>query len=417
MENPRQIDDLARPRLPWPIRAFNTVSGPLARSRVRFDADELLARASDRERLTDFGTDDFREPLDVLTRALAHEARLSPMGRFMARELVLQLLATRLRVEAILARHPEILDETIEAPIFIVGLPRSGTTHLHNLLSQDPTLRSLPYWESLEPVPKNLERPSPVDADSRIRRCEQALRFQQYVIPLFRLMHEMTPEARHEEIQLMAATFSTMLFETIYQIPSYRDWYKATDQSSAYAYLARVLRVLQWLRGPKRWVLKSPQHLEQTGPLLRVFPDARVVMTHRDGVRVTASLCMMVGYSHRMQNTGLEPHAFGRYWAARIEDLLRGAVDAAERVPADQLMHVRFDDFMGDDVATVERVLAFASHPLTAQSRTAIARYQDANPRGKHGTVRYDLATFGLDAAERRRALSFYNERFALADF
>ncbi len=206
-----RITDLAHPRLPWPVAAFNRLARPLALRHVRFDADRLLVTARRRSGLSDFGDDAFREPLGIFLAALEREAHLSALGRLMARELVLQLLTTRLRARALVAHHPEILAEEIRAPIFIVGLPRTGTTHLHNLLSQHAALRSLPYWESLEPVPAGGRPPAPGGRDPRPRRCAWALRFQHYVLPLFRRMHEMEPEARHEEIQLLAVTFSTML--------------------------------------------------------------------------------------------------------------------------------------------------------------------------------------------------------------
>lgn len=413
------IDDFTAPRLPWPVRACNRVAGPLATRLVSFDDDELLATARKRTGLDDFGHDGFREPLAVLTNALRVEARLSPLGRVMARQLIVQLLSTRLRAEDLITCHPEILEEPIHAPIFIVGLPRTGTTHLHNLVSQDPSLRSLPYWESLEPVPPGA---LPVgddgtDADDpRRRRCEQALKLQHYLMPLFELMHEMTVDAAHEEIQLLAVDFSTMLFETMYEIPSYRDWYKASNQTSAYRTLRRMLQMLQWIRGPKRWVLKSPQHLEQIGPLLSVFPDARIVQTHRDPLRVLASMITMAAYGLRVQNQPIDPHVTGRYWRDRVEDLLRAAVENRPLIPAGQVMDVRFHEFMGDDVGTAGHVLEFVDQAGGDGARRAIERYMAANPRGKHGTIDYRLDDFGIDADEQRRALRFYQDFFDVPD-
>jgi hypothetical protein len=330
---------------------------------------------------------------------------------------VLQLLATRLRAHDLVARHPEIRDEPIEAPIVIMGLPRTGTTHLHNLISRDPDLHSLAYWESLDPIPAAGDRPKPGAPDPRIERCRQALRLLHYVMPLFPLMHEMTPEARHEEIQLLAVEFSTMLFEASYQVRSYRDWYKATDQTGAYATLKRMLQILQWQRGGGgRWVLKSPQHLEQIAPLLATFPDAKVVQTHRDPVRVTASFCTMGAYGLRMNAGGIDPVAVGRYWADRIEGMLRASIDDRHRIPDGQIFDMRFHEFMADDVAMVERIYAFAGQPMSDRPRRAMREYMAANPRGKHGSVAYCLEDFGIDPVERRRTLRFYQERFGIPD-
>ncbi|HEY8156617.1 MAG TPA: sulfotransferase [Myxococcota bacterium] len=409
------IDDLERPRLPFALRALNFAGRPFARG-LRLDEDALLASARRRARLSDFGDPAFREPLRVLLSALEREAALSPVGRFVARSLVLQLLVTRLRAEALLRAHPEILEEEVRAPIVILGLPRTGTTHLHNLMSQDPGLRSLPYWESLEPIPDAPDPRRPPQPDPRVRRCAQGLSLLHWAMPLFPLMHEMEPEARHEEIQLLAVAFSTMLFEASYFVPSYRDWYRATDQTPAYRYLRRLLQTLQWLRGPRRWLLKSPQHLEQLGPLLRVFPDARIVQTHRDPVRVTASMCTMAAYGLRMSRARIDVERTGRYWADRIEQMLRASVEGRPLVPAGQVTDVRFHDFMKDDLATVERVYAFFGEPLSQPARAAMRAYLEGHARGRLGAIDYRLEDFGLDAGERRRALRFYHERFGVLD-
>jgi hypothetical protein len=410
------IDDLASPRLPLALRLLNAVGAPFATGLVSLDEERLLAAARRRTGLEDFGHDSFREPLRVLLRSLEDEAQLSVFGRFGVRQLVLQLLSNRLRLEDLVRRHPEILDEPIERPLVIAGLPRTGTTHLHNLISQDPALRSLPYWESLEPVPPAGERPDAAGRDPRVARCEKALDFLHRVLPLFPAMHEMTAEARHEEIQLLAIEFSTMLFESSYFVPGYAAWYKAHDQRPAYRYLRRCLQALQWQRGPKRWVLKSPQHLEQLGPLMEVFPDARVVQTHRDPVRITASLCTMVAYSARMNARRVDPAALGRIWADRIEDLLRGSIEGRRHVPADQIMDVRFHEFTKDDMATVARVMEFADHPLSEQAVRSMRAFLDANPRGRHGAIDYRLEDVGLDPRERREALRFYQRHFELPD-
>jgi hypothetical protein len=412
-----RIDDYRRPWLPLPIRVLNGVAGPFARRLFSLDAASLLLAARKRTGLSDFGDEGFRAPFERLLWAFENEAELTPFGRILTRQLMLQLLETRLRMQALITQHPEIESERIEAPIVIMGLPRTGTTHLHNLISQDPGLHSLSYWESLEPVPPAKVLADPNAADPRFERCQRALKFVHYVMPLFPRMHEMTPEARHEEVQLLAVEFSTMLFEASYLIPSYRDGYRATDQGPAYATLERLLQILQWHRGGGgRWILKSPQHLEQIGPLLEVFPDAKIIQTHRDPVRVTASFCTMGAYSLRMNAGAIDPIEVGRYWADRIEAMLRASIDDRPRIPENQIFDMRFHDFMADDLAMVERIYAFADQPMTSAAQGAMRDYLAANPRGRHGTVQYLLEDFGIDPDERRRALRFYRDRFDLPD-
>ena len=159
-------------------------------------------------------------------------------------------------------------------------------------------------------------------------------------------------------------------------------------------------------------MLKSPQHLEQFGPLMATFPDATVVVTHRDPVSVTASLATMIAYTARLNQATVDTGRIGRYWADRVEDLLRACAGDRELLPPDQSIDVRFGEFMADDVAMVERIYALARQPMTAGARSAMDAFMAEHPRGRHGRIRYDLADFGLDAAERRAALRFYSERF-----
>ncbi|MCB1015737.1 MAG: sulfotransferase, partial [Acidimicrobiales bacterium] len=271
--------------------------------------------------------------------------------------------------------------------------------------------------DAAEPPP--VDDGPPPDPDPRRARTDAALGFVNEAMPHFVRMHEMTTQHRHEEIQLLALDFSTMLFETTTPLPAYRDWFDATDQTAAYGYLRRVLQVCTFLRrrdegAPTRWVLKSPQHLAQFGPLLAAFPDATVVVTHREPVAVTASMATMVAYSARMALARPDPVAIGRYWADRVEHLLGACVRDRDLLPADRSLDVRFDDFMADDVALALAVEDLAGLPRDEAGTAAIADYVATHPRGRHGTVEYDLAAVGLDPDERRAALAPYAARFGV---
>jgi len=410
-----RIDDLAMPSFPAHIAEVRAAMAGMA-ALLPLEAEALLAAARTETGLDDFGDDGFVERLRVLVHALLSEGRLSAVGRVMAHGQLLQLLRNRLELEALIAQDPEIERLEVWSPIVIVGLPRTGTTHLHNLLAADPALRSLPYWESLEPVLLAHERPAPGEPDPRRARCDQALWFVNESLPHFVRMHEMTTDHVHEEIQLLAADLSTMLFETMGVLPSWRDTYKARDQTPSYRYLRRTLQALQFQRGGTRWVLKSPQHLEQVGPLMAAFPDAVAVFTHRDPASVVASYVTMAAYTARMN---LEPpidlHAIGRYWRDRIVDLFRACVRDRHLVPPDRSMDVRFDEFMKNDLAVVRRIYALAGQRVTPDAEAAWSRFMAAHPRGAHGTVEYDLVQFGLSADEIREACRFYVERFGVA--
>jgi hypothetical protein len=402
------LDDLAAPVFAPHVQEVLDAVVPMA-AELRFDPDELHALAAEAEGLDDFGDPAHGEALEVLCRATTEDVELCAMGTVAQHTLLVQLLRNRLRVQRALTEHPEIREIEVSAPVIVAGLPRTGTTHLHNLMSADPALRSLPYWESLEPLP-----PAGEEGEAgRRQRCDVALAFMDDAMPHFKRMHEMTTDHVHEEIQLLAMDFSTMLFESVVPLPTYREWWMAADQGPAYRYLKDVLRVLTWARGGDRWVLKSPQHLSQLGVLVDVFPDATFVVTHRDPTAVTLSMATMVAYASRMNLAHPDPVALGRYWRQRVDDLLADCARDRDLLPADQTVDVGFVEFMADDVAMVERVYAVAGQPFDDRARSAMEAYMAAHPRGRHGGVRYDPAAVGLDRDELDAGFTAYRERFA----
>jgi hypothetical protein len=255
--------------------------------------------------------------------------------------------------------------------------------------------------------------PQPKVQDSRYLKCAGEYQKLGQIAPLLRNMHDLAPDHVHEEIEVGALDFSTYLPEWNAMTPRWRDYYYAHDQRPHYAYLKNVLRALQWLRGPDRWILKSPQHMEQLGPLIETFPDATVAITHRDPVAVVASAITMLTYGDRMRRTKVDPPAVAAYWADRVEHLLRACVRDRELLPADRSIDVLFHEFMGDDVATVEHIYDVAGLPMTDDARASLDAYVADNPRGKHGRIVYDLVgDFGVDPDALRNRFGFYYERF-----
>jgi PAS domain-containing protein len=214
----------------------------------------------------------------------------------------------------------------------------------------------------------------------------------------------------------MAIDFSTMLFETIAPIPTWRDHYLARDQRPSYAYLKKILQALQWLRGGSRWVLKSPQHLEQFPALLDTFPDATFVVTHRDPVSVTASMVTMLGYSARLGHDRIDAPWIGGYWADRLERMLRSCVQDREVLPSNRTIDLRFDEFMEDEVAMVRRIYDLAGQPTTEETEAAMTTFMEDHPRGRHGGVLYDLGEFGIDRDRLRESMTFYVDRFGITE-
>jgi len=407
-----RIEDLASPEL-TPLQ--QNVIRAAGRMPVTLTEQAVLDTAMKRTGLSDFGPDDFRERLRVWLASVEEDSDLGPVGRVGVFRDCVRYAANRLRLEDLLRRHPEILEVPIRRPIIIGGLPRSGTTHLLNGIAADARLRSLPYWESLEPIPDPAERPEPGQEDPRLVRCRESHVQQDALMPLLKNMHDMTPEHVHEEIEVQALDFSSYELEWIATVPRWRDYYLSHDQTPHYAYLRKALQALQWLRGPDRWVLKSPQHMEQLVPLLDTFPDATVVLTHRDPVSVIASAITMLAYGDRLRRKRVDPPAVAGYWIDRIERLLRACVRDRDHIPAEQGLDVPFHEFMGDPAGWIGRIYALAELEPTAEARTSLQAFLGANPRGKHGRILYDLeADFGLDPAKLRQRFDFYFERFPI---
>jgi hypothetical protein len=294
--------------------------------------------------------------------------------------------------------------------VVIAGLPRTGTTHLHNLLGSAPTFRTLPYWESFEPFPVPAE--VGMDPDPRAARMDVAVTVMNTLMPHFALMHEMTTEHVHEEIQLLANDFSTMFMETLAHVPRWEQYYIAHDQTSTYEYLATQLKALQFLRGGRRWLLKSPQHLEQLPLLDKVFPGVAVVCTHRDPVPVAISMVAMLTYSARMHRSPVPVETIASAWIDRLEIMLNALVRDRDVIAQEHSIDVRFEDFMADELVVAEQAYRLIGEPVPDDARAAMAEYLAGHQRGRLGRVVTSCEMFGLDEGQIRRRFAPYVNRF-----
>jgi sulfotransferase family protein len=408
------IDDLAQPRLNDAQRAALAWGESVS---VEFTVAAVLDAARRRTGLDDFGPEDFRERLALLCSEWGGDRPLTAMHRSVLHGYLVRYASNRLLIHDTLRRHPEILQQSVDRPVVVTGLPRSGTTHLVNLLAADERFHSLPLWESYEPVPLPSEGAAADGTDPRYARCAAAWEGMRTVTPLLAAMHPMEPDHIHEELELMGPDFASYNFEWLSMSPRWRDHYFASDQTSHYEYLRRVLQLLQWQRGArgKRWVLKCPQHLEQLPVLLKVFPDAIVVFTHRDPVAVIQSTLTMQAYTQRMQRPHIEIAWLRDYWIARIERLLHACVRDRHVVPAACSFDCLFHLFMRDPWSILEPVYERAQLALGPAPRQQLGEYLAAHPRGKAGQVRYDLQRdFGVDPQQLRERFRFYFERFAV---
>ena len=405
-----RIDDLADPQLN-DVQRMGLEYGESQTTELTVDA--VCAAAVERTGLHDFGPDDFRERLDLWLSEMDADPERTGLGRMIMFGDCVRYASNRLRIADLLARHPEILDVEIEAPVFIVGLPRSGTTNLVNLLAADSRVRSMPLWESYEPVPDPREEPGPDGVDPRWTRCQQAWEAMQAGAPFIAAMHPMEPDHVHEELELMLPDFSSYNLEWVARCPGWRDFYLSHDQTPHYAYMKQVLQILQWYRPRQRWVLKSPQHLENIGPLMATFPDATVVVTHRDPVAVVQSTITMLTYGARTAYRSTRPDWYRDYWTDRIGRLLDASLRDRHLLPADRTVDVFFGEYMADEMGTVQRVYDAAGIELTDQARAEIEAYRAAHPRGKEGRVVYDLRRdFATTPEEVRSRFGAYLDAF-----
>jgi len=406
---PVVIDDLEVPQFTPEVEEIRSFMELMAAD-TPLDADVLHQKARDETGLADFGNDDYRERFDLFLQALSEIDGLHGPGVLSFHMQLLQVLKNRLLMEQLLKDHPEIRDIELVPPVVIAGLPRTGTTHLHNLLAAGPTFRVLRYWESIEPFPMPAEVGA--EPDPRLARTDMAVDFMNQAMPRFKLMHEMTTEHVHEEIQLLFNDVSSMLMETLGHVPAWRDHYLAHDQTPHYEHLRLQLQALQHLRGGRRWLLKSPQHLEQLPVLEKVFPGLTVITTHRDPVPVTLSMLVMLCYTARMHRSQVNCEEIVDYWVDRLDLMLRSLMRDRDAIPAERSMDVRFDDFMADDLAVTAQVYELAGEPLTDEATAAMKEYLDGHQRGRLGTVATSPEMFGLTDAELRARFAPYVERF-----
>jgi hypothetical protein len=405
-----RIHDLAAPVLN-DVQRMGLEYGESRRTELTVDAVCEAAVAA--TGLDDFGPTDFRERLHVQLSEMDADPERTGLGRMLMFNDCVRYASNRLRIHALLQEHPEILDIPIEKPVIVIGLPRSGTTNLVNLLAADSRFRSMPLWESYEPVPDPREAPGPDGVDPRWTRCQQAWEAMQAGAPFIAAMHPMEPDHIHEELELMLPDFSSYNLEWVARAPQWRDFYLAHDQTPHYAYMKTVLQILQWYRPRERWVLKSPQHLENIGPLMATFPDATIVVTHRDPVAVVQSTITMNTYGARTAYRSTRPEWYRDYWTDRIGRLLDASLRDRHLLPEGRTIDVFFHEYMADEIGTIARIYAAAGIELTDHARAEIAAHQAAHPRGKEGRVVYDLRRdFSTTPEEVRARFGAYLDTF-----
>jgi hypothetical protein len=362
--------------------------------------------------LSDFGDIPFLEPLDILVESLNREAGLEGEKEDAAAATLIALLTKRLRLVEDRKRYAEISDEVIRAPLFIVGLPRTGSTHLHALMGQVEGIRTPLYWEMSLPSPP--PEKATFTSDPRIAQVQAVVD----QLPAELLQRHPIAPRRPEQCNLLNDwSFIHQALLASYEIPTYRDWLFNADYRPALETHWRTLQHLQW-RNPGQWVLKYPKHLLALEVLLERYPDARLVWTHRDPGVVLPSVVSFTGYMRASLTPGFDPKRFGREWALLEELVLRRGLDVRDQLTDsdERIYDLHYHDLMRDPVGTVEAIFSHfgMSFPDTGRRDVETWIADDAKARTRHGVHRYQAQDFGLDPDRLRDRFAFYMTRFGV---
>jgi hypothetical protein len=382
---------------------------------LSLDPDRVVADARAVDGLSDFGDERYREPMEQLLWSLQHEAQLNSVGLPLMRQRVVDILATRLRVQAWLQRHPEIRDEQISEPLVIVGLPRTGTTMLHRTIAADPRMYAPLWYETRYPCPAlDWDFTTP---DQRISDASAEMQAMLDANPELLAIHPMDAVGPDEEIMLLEQSFYSTNPQAFANVPSYDAWLDRQDHRVGYEYLHLLLQFLQWQKkrggqAADRWVLKSPHHLHVIDSLFRVFPDARVVQSHRDPVETIPSLASMIAAIMVIYSDAVDPQAVGPQWAQRFARGMRRTMTYREQVGDARFLDLWFRDTVSQPLREIQKIYAFLGMDLTEAARAEMARWQEFNRRELRPPHDYTLQQYGLTEAGLQEQFRDYRQRF-----
>jgi hypothetical protein len=414
----RKSRTFQQPHRTFAARVFNVVGRQLRRWgwRRRLSLTDILDSARRWTKLSDWGDERFQEPLGVLLESLEDDAQLNSLGRLLIRINCIHFVSNRLRVQRFLKDHPEVLAEPVRRPVFVVGLPRTGTTLLHNLLCQDRGGRPLLFWEALQPAP---------DSDgASVQRDRRRLNAQRFVTlvdhwgaPAMKTVHPLNAYGPEECTFMLFNTFVTPAFFLFGPVRGYIDWLHSRGRElliCCYEQFRNYLQVLQWRGDNAHWVLKSPAHSFGLEALLSVFPDARVVQTHRDMNKVAPSACSLFAITQGLYSDDVDPRRLGHEVLQLLgRDLLDRASNAKRRNPT-RVFDIHYRSLVADPVGTVSSIYDFFGSDLDEGMEQRMSRWLAKNPVHKHGVHHYDLEQFGLTRADVDRAFGPYPEQVAI---
>lgn len=393
----------ARASHPWLVRGLNRVGRLMPRRPL--DPEKIWADAISKEPGCPEPSVAVREALAVLVEDLERNVDLTPLGYFSALDDTLRLARTHLRIGRALAAAPEILDTEIPPPVFIIGWARTGTTFLHQLLARDPANRTMPYWESFDPVP-----PAPGAADRRAERLDKMLAQLRFLAPGYDAIHPMTADSPEECVALFMNVFRTHQFDFQYRVPRYAEWLLGQDARIAYHDYVRQLKLIVSARpAGRRFLLKDPTHILHLDTLCDVFPDAKFIFTHRDPAEALSSVGSLIAYTRALFTDDVDPTEIGRellegYWPAALEE----AREFRSGLPEGRAVDVRHPALRADPIGMAGTIYDALDLPFTDEARTAMKNFVEAREAAPVGRHEHDLATLGLSREVVRARFADY---------
>ena len=399
---------------PKPLHAFNTGldlgGGRAARRRFSLDPADRCAAARKQSGLDDLGPPTFWDGLVAFTDAFEEEARPHPMGRMAMRKQLTDALAARARVHAWVGDHPEALERPVVPPLMICGLPRTGTTYLSFLFGADPENRTLRYFEAPDPAPPPI--PGAEADDPRMAASRKQLEGLAKLAPGFQSMHPMEPEAATEVVTLHVQEMTSVQLETQGHVPSYAAWIDAQDLRGVYRHEQVVLQVLQHGYDVERWNLKTPAYLMGFDAIFDVYPDARMVWTHRDPAEVVISIASLNTALHQVMSYEVDPVVVAEHWLERLAGMVDRAMAYLDAHPDAPITHLAYADLVDDPVGSVDRVYRDLGFELTEEARASVEAATGHHRQDKHGRHRYRAEDFQLEPDRIRERFAAYCQRF-----
>ena len=376
----------------------------------------LIAEARRRTGLTDFGSEWFFEPMNVMLGAIHREARLSETGKMLQAETIINSLIMRLKTNAAVKRNPEILDEKVDVAATIVALHRTGSTLTHRMLSAAPSMTAIAWWECQFWVPfEGEQRGKPV---ARRKAAQEKLDMWLQGMPDLMSIHPMSLDQPDEETTILEASFCGLSPESFLWIPSYAEWSANADFTPAYEDLRLALKYLQWqdpARKGKSWILKTPSHLTAPETLAKIFPESLIIMTHRDPLKTTPSFASMTYTLHTFESNEVDPARLGNHWAKRLSKLMDRLLEARARIGEHRFVDLKYEELVKDPLAAARLVYQRMGREMTAADESAMRTWLAANGRDNRPSHQYSLEQYGLSAEQLKQDFKTYRERFILA--